>query len=74
MTPLQGLAFSPYIEDAQSAQKSAPEHCLVTFFEREDIEANVISFLPEQGVALVQAVGALAYENIALETVRHALG
>ncbi len=70
MTPLQGLAFSPYIEDPQSAQKSAPERCLMNFFERGDLEANLISFLPGQGVALVQPVGAIANENIALETVR----
>ena len=70
MAALGGLGFSPYIDDSSSGVKSGPERCLVTFFDREDIEGNLISFLPGQAIAAVQPAGAIANESIALGSVR----
>ena len=45
---LHDFAFSPYIEDSSSGKRSAPEPCVVSFFDRADLDGNLITFLSEE--------------------------
>lgn len=70
MATLNDFGFSPYIDDASSNKRSAPEPCVVSFFECENIEGNLIAFLSEQRTLIVQAIGANTNENIPLDNIR----
>jgi len=63
-TTLHNLGFSPYLEDTSSDKRSAPEPCVVSFFDRADLDGNLVNFLFEQRTVVVQAIGANNNENI----------
>ncbi len=70
MAAITGIEFSPYIDDARTPRESAPEKCLVSFFDRPEIECTLIAFLPEQNAMTVQVRGSSANELLAFDAVR----
>ncbi|MEI6302062.1 MAG: hypothetical protein WCR74_11495 [Betaproteobacteria bacterium] len=57
MTVLNGIDFSPYVGDQRSPLVSTPEHCLVSFFDRPELECMLTEFLPEQDCLRVRPRG-----------------
>ncbi len=70
MATLHDFGFSPYIEDTISDKRSTPEPCVVSFFDRVNLDDNLINILFEQRALVVQPVGASANENISLDGIR----
>ncbi len=70
MTLLHDLEFSPYIKHTASDDKSAPEPCVISFFDRENLDGTLLTFLSDTRILVVQAAGASAPENIALDAIR----
>ncbi len=70
MAAIEGIDFSPYLDDQRTSRESAPELCVVTFFDAPDLEGTLNAFLPEQDAMSVQRRGASSNELLPLDTVR----
>jgi type II secretory ATPase GspE/PulE/Tfp pilus assembly ATPase PilB-like protein len=70
MNASHGFGFSPYLDDSSTGTRSKPELCLFTFFGRDDLEATLVNFLPEQGSIEVQPGGATSNQLFELAEVR----
>lgn len=70
MAAISGIDFSPYFDDASTSRESAPELCVVSFFDTPDMEGRLIAFLPEQNSMSVQRRGANTNELVPLANVR----
>ena len=70
MAVISGIDFSPYIDDGHTSRESAPEVCVVTFFDDPELEGTLNAFLPEQNAMSVQRRGAGSNELLPLDKVR----